>query len=525
MDCTKLLNYIDNIVFEIDENYKIKFINEAVKTFVGKSPYKIIGKKCFSVLFGFTEPCNNCQIENLKKGGLALNIIHDTITHRGFRKIYSAKFEKTDDGSFVEILDDITETKKLVDTMVHQTKELKAKNVMLSLQKKEIEKKQYFLERVLNSTNEGIMVVDSDYNIHMLNYLIKELVGIKDQDLNNIKCYEVYGYGEQCNDCPYKNKTVFKSSRKVGEKQLSVYFNRFENFLVESIRDVTKELYLIEEIKKQQAELEERQRQMALLNADLLKMNEKLQQAQKTIDDELRQVGEIQASLLPSSLPVIEGYEFGALYIPTEHAGGDYYDCIEMSNGYWGFTVADVSGHGTPAAVIMAITRAIMRSYTYDVINASEAIGMVNEILCSNIYTNDFVTMLYLVLNSKTGECNFASAGHNPLLLFDKSDMVVKKLTAPGVFLGVFEESSYEGNTTKLENGDIAFMYTDGLVEAMNPEDELYGYDRLISKLIMFNDQSCDIIINNIMDDVKEFCRGRKFNDDITILVIKKKEA
>jgi len=86
-----------------------------------------------------------------------------------------------------------------------------------------------------------------------------------------------------------------------------------------------------------------------------------------------------------------------------------------MSNNYWGFVVADVSGHGTPAAVIMAITRAIMRSYTYDVINAKEALSMVNEILCDNIYTNDFVTMLYVVMNSVTGECNFASAGHNPI--------------------------------------------------------------------------------------------------------------
>jgi len=293
--------------------------------------------------------------------------------------------------------------------------------------------------------------------------------------------------------------------------------------MVESIRDVTKEVFLINEIKHQQQELEEKQRQMALLNSDLLKMNEKLQQAQKIIDDELKQVGEIQASLLPSHLPEIDGYEFGALYIPTEHAGGDYYDCIEMSNGYWGFTVADVSGHGTPAAVIMAITRAIMRSYTYDVINASEAISMVNEILCSNIYTNDFVTMLYVVMNSSNGECNFASAGHNPMLLFEKSNMMVKKLTAQGMFLGVFNDVEYEAGSFSLKDGDIAFMYTDGLIEAMDPNDELYGYDRLISKLIMFNELTCQEIIDNIMADVRDFCKGRKFNDDITILVIKKK--
>ncbi|MCA1927970.1 MAG: PP2C family protein-serine/threonine phosphatase [Calditerrivibrio sp.] len=525
MDCVLLLNFIDSIVMEIDGNYKIKYINDSVKSLVGKSSYKLIDKKCFSAIFGLTEPCQSCQIENIKSGKLPINIIHDAITHRGFRKIYSAKFEKMPNGNFVEIISDITENKKLVDMMTHQTKELKAKNVMLNIQKKEIEKKQYFTEKVLNSTSEGVMVVDTDFNVVFVNYLVKELLNIKDMDLKNFKCYQLYGFDDKCSDCPFTNKLVTKSSRKTNDRNLSVSFNKFENYMVESIRDVTKEIYLIDEIKKQQRELEERQRQMSLLNADLLKMNERLQQAQKTIDDELKQVGEIQASLLPSSLPDISGYEFGALYIPAEHAGGDYYDCIQMSNGYWGFTVADVSGHGTPAAVIMAITRAIMRSYTYDVINASEAIAMVNEILCSNIYTNDFVTMLYIVMNSSTGECNFASAGHNPLLLFEKKSMMVKKVTAQGLFLGVFDDVEYENGSFKLENGDIAFMYTDGLVEAMNPEDELYGYDNLISKLIMFSELSCDTIINNIMEDVKNFCRGRKFNDDITILVIRKKEA
>jgi len=523
MDCAALLNVIDSIVLEIDHDFKIKFINATAKSLTGKSSEKHINKKCFSVLFGFTEPCPNCQIENIKNGKIPLNIIHDAITHRGFRKIYSAKFEKTENGTFVEIITDITENKKLVDTMIHQTKELKAKNVMLTLQKKEIEKKQYFMEKVLSSINEGVMVVNEDFDMTFINYVAKEIFEVKDPDLKDKKCYNIYGFDQQCSDCPYSNRSVNKSSRKCGEKSLSVYFNKFDTFMVESIRDVTKEVFLINEIKHQQQELEEKQRQMALLNSDLLKMNEKLQQAQNIIDDELKQVGEIQASLLPSHLPEIDGYEFGALYIPTEHAGGDYYDCIEMSNGYWGFTVADVSGHGTPAAVIMAITRAIMRSYTYDVINASEAISMVNEILCSNIYTNDFVTMLYVVMNSSTGECNFASAGHNPMLLFEKSNMMVKKLTAQGMFLGVFDDVEYEAGSFSLKDGDIAFMYTDGLIEAMDPNDELYGYDRLISKLIMFNELTCQEIIDNIMADVRDFCKGRKFNDDITILVIKKK--
>jgi sigma-B regulation protein RsbU (phosphoserine phosphatase) len=169
----------------------------------------------------------------------------------------------------------------------------------------------------------------------------------------------------------------------------------------------------------------------------------------------------------------------------------------------------------------MAITRAIMRSYTYDIVASSEALAMVNEILCDNIHTNDFVTMFYLVLDSKNGKCNYASAGHNPLLLYDKSEMLVKKVTAQGLFLGAFDSVDYEEGELELETGDVVFMYTDGLNEAMNAEREQYGYDRLISKIMMFSELSVSEMIVNIMDDVKHFAGGVPFEDDITILAFK----
>jgi len=520
-DCMFLLNFIDEVLFVVDENYRIVFINNQCKFLTGKSSDRLEGKKCYSSLFQNTEPCENCQLDKLKQNKLPIDITHDTITHRGFRKIYKARFIMTSSGNFAEILTDITENKKVVDKLVHHTKELKAKNVILNLQKKEIERKHIFLEKVLNSTDEGIMVVDNKLNIINMNYQIKELAGIKSGQ-KNIKCHHVYGFDTQCPECPYLDRTLYKSSRKVNGKNLTISFNRFESFMVESVRDTTRELYLIEEIKKQQKDLSQKQHQMSLLNQDLSKMNEKLKKAQEVIDDELRQVGEIQASLLPTKLPERDDYDFAAFYTPAEQAGGDYYDCIEMSNGYWGFAVADVSGHGIPAAVIMAITRAIMRSYTYDVISPSEALGMMNEILCENIYTNDFVTMFYTVMNMDEGILSYSSAGHNPLLFFDKSEMIVKRITAEGLFLGAFDEVEYGEGKIEMDEGDIAFMYTDGLVEAMNKENELYGYDRLISKLIMFNEEKCSDIINYIMDDVKEFCSGRKFDDDITIFIIKK---
>jgi sigma-B regulation protein RsbU (phosphoserine phosphatase) len=332
----------------------------------------------------------------------------------------------------------------------------------------------------------------------------------------------MYGYSDTCRDCPFENKMIYKSSRTIGNKNVTVTFEKFNDYLVESVRDTTRELQLINEIRLSQEENEEKQRQMGLLNKDLLRMNDQLKIAQNLINEELKQVGALQQSLLPESLPSINGYEFGSFYTPAEHAGGDYYDCIEMSNGYWGFTIADVSGHGTPAAVIMAMSRAIMRSYTYDVISSAEALMMVNEILCDNVHTRDFVTMFYTVFNSKTSELNYASAGHNPVLHFDKANMMVRKLSAGGMFLAAFAGMEYEEKNISLYDGDILFMYTDGLVEAMNSEREQYGLDRVISRLIMYSDTDCGRIIDEIMDDVRGFTGGKPFEDDVTIFVVKK---
>jgi sigma-B regulation protein RsbU (phosphoserine phosphatase) len=398
-------------------------------------------------------------------------------------------------------------------------KELRARQIEASLRSSAIRSDYDFLMGIVNSIPYGLLVADKNFNIVMVNRVLKEMSGIKGAPT---RCYSVYGNTDICKDCPFEHKKTYKSNREIGGRSFTLSFERFNDYLVESVRDTTRELQLIKEIRLSQEENEEKQRQMALLNKDLLRMNDQLKVAQNLINDELKQVGALQQSLLPETLPSIAGYEFGSFYTPAEHAGGDYYDCIEMSNGYWGFTIADVSGHGTPAAVIMAMARAIMRSYTYDVIASAEALMMVNEILCDNVYTRDFVTMFYTVFDSNTGALNYASAGHNPVLHFDKSDMMVRKLSAAGMFLAAFPGMEYEEKTLTLYDGDIIFMYTDGLVEAMNSEREQYGLDRVISRLIMYSDTSCDRIINEIMDDVKGFTGGKPFEDDVTIFVVKK---
>lgn len=520
MGAIKLSAYLREVLFAVDDSFTVNYASPQTSLITGKKSSESIGTLCYEEFIGRSEPCKGCPVSQNTDGG---RLQHDVISHGGCRHFFDAHIQKAKGGLYVESLYDISALLKENSLYKHEVKRLKALQVKEQLQNHEIKHNYDFLMDVVNRTSYGLMVANPvSCRILIMNDMLRRSTGAGADAEKDWRCYEVYGKNEPCEDCPHITGEMVRSRREFGELSYTVTFEKYQDYIVESVRDTTREIRLINEIQRSQNEVNEKQRQMELLNKDLLRMNDDLKKAQKMIDMELQQVGDLQMSLLPKELPDIDGYELAAFYVPAEHAGGDYYDCIEMSNNHWGFTIADVSGHGTPAAVIMAMARSIMRSYTYDIVSSSEALSMVNEILCDNVYTNDFVTMFYSVFNTVTGEFNFASAGHNPMLHFDKSEMMVRPLTAEGLFLAVFPEVNFEEKNLKMNKGDILFMYTDGLVEAMNPRKEQYGMDRVISHLIMYSEYGCETIVNEIMDDVKRFAENTPFDDDITILVVKK---
>ena len=151
----EILNYMNEIVMVVNDRYEIQFCSTPMKNLTGKTSDRLMGKKCHLVIFNRLEPCPNCQLEMLKNGKMAVDIEHDTITHRGFRKLYSSKFQKLSDGMYAEIMDDITSTKKLIDKLTHHTKELKASNVILNLRRKETEKEHNYPESAKKRNREG----------------------------------------------------------------------------------------------------------------------------------------------------------------------------------------------------------------------------------------------------------------------------------------------------------------------------------------------------------------------------------
>ncbi len=504
-------------LYKIDNDFKIVFASESLSIFLGISIDDIIGKSCYSLLNQYSSPCKFCPILNSR---LELKYYYELVSDNGNYGYFIANITKSEDKYLISMLD-MTEMRAYNRSHKHQIKEQQA---VISKLKSELnfnKRKLSFFERSLDNSQAGAMFVDRDYNVVHINLKLRKLISF-DLDLIGLKCYNVYGYSSPCSFCPWTNVGKERQAKVLDDKSLVIEFTRMEHYLLEILRDVTKDLSYIKSIKESQALLVDKQKQMEILNIDLIDTNDKLKVIQGAMDDELKRVGYIQSSLLPKNTPVIDGYDFGVVFISTKYASGDYYDFIDPSEGNLGIVLADVSGHGTPAAVIMAMTRAIMRSYTLGVTSSSSVLSLVNEVLCDNIYTKDFVTMFYLVLDIEQGSINYSSAGHHPVLFYDSSEFMVKKLNAGGLLLGIFKEQEYEEKVLTLDTGDILFLYTDGLVEVINKDNEQYGYDRLLSKIIMYSSLRPQDMINEIMQDVKDFTNLESYRDDITVVVIKK---
>jgi phosphoserine phosphatase RsbU/P len=211
-----------------------------------------------------------------------------------------------------------------------------------------------------------------------------------------------------------------------------------------------------------------------------LVLRAELTKAYRALDRELAIVGQIQHSLLPQELPKIPGLELAALYEPSAHAGGDSYDVFTLPDGRYGLLIADASGHGTPAAVIMAVMHALARAYSGPPDHPCQFLDHLNERLLAS-YTSingSFVTAFYGVYDPRERTLKYACAGHPPPRLLTKRGMVVLDAVG-GLPLGIMPTQECSEATVTLEPGDLLAMYTDGITEAQNPDNDLFDVPRL----------------------------------------------
>ncbi|MBU6412209.1 MAG: PP2C family protein-serine/threonine phosphatase [Planctomycetes bacterium] len=249
-----------------------------------------------------------------------------------------------------------------------------------------------------------------------------------------------------------------------------------------------------------------------------LVLRKELTEAYARIDHELEVVGEIQRSLLPKELPSCRGLDLAATYHPSARAGGDYYDLFPLDDGRLGLFIADVSGHGTPAAVMMAITHAIAHSMPESELPPGQMLTRLNSLLLKH-YTNgggSFVTAFYGVFDPRTRELVYACAGHNPPRI-RRSDNVFPLAMSSGLPLGVMEMGPYTDCTVNLEKGDVVLLYTDGITEAFAVNGDMFGEKRL-DEILAVSGNRAQVIVDAIEASVKRFAAGRAADDDQTVL-------
>lgn len=245
----------------------------------------------------------------------------------------------------------------------------------------------------------------------------------------------------------------------------------------------------------------------------------------QAIEKELQVAREIQAALLPRYLPTIEGYEIAAVNLPTLQVGGDYYDVVQLDEEHLFVAIADVTGKGMPAALLMANLQASIKAYllsyrpaTFDL---SQFVGKINTIMYENTPEDKFVTFFCGILNCRTQVFESVNAGHNPPYIVH-ADGRLSTLKKGGVILGVVPTlAPYQTERVVLQRGDVLFLYTDGITEAMNHNREAFDESRLEALLRAHRTESAQAILNAVVKAVQAFQPEGTQYDDITAVCLK----
>jgi serine phosphatase RsbU (regulator of sigma subunit)/anti-sigma regulatory factor (Ser/Thr protein kinase) len=250
---------------------------------------------------------------------------------------------------------------------------------------------------------------------------------------------------------------------------------------------------------------------------------------QQRLQKELQVAQEIQQMLLPSDFPQVKGYELASYYEAAKEVGGDLFDFVEVDEDTIGICVADVAGKGVPGSLIMTMIRTALRLEARGNKNPADVLSKVNRFVTDDMKRGMFVTMFYLILDSRNRIIHYASAGHNPMILYRGSTKQTYYLNPSGFPVGIqlpditLFDQKIQTDTIRLREDDLLVLYTDGVTEAMNPKRELYREERFLD--VIRRDSSYDVseFIQRVKDDIKHHTQGYPQNDDITFVAIKEK--
>jgi len=223
--------------------------------------------------------------------------------------------------------------------------------------------------------------------------------------------------------------------------------------------------------------------------------------------------------MMPAAPPQLPGLDIAALYVPCFELGGDFYDFIPLGEASLGLAIADVVGKGLPASLLMASVRAALRAHANDIYDLDEILRLVNRSMAMDMQSNEFVTLWYGVLDCKTRQLTYCNAGHEPPILIRHGKL--RDLVAGGMVIGVQPDTTYEKEVLQLQKGDILWIYTDGVPDAMNFHGDKFGKARMRESLLKYADLSAEQIARQMLWETRRFVGLNRRSDDTTIVVVK----
>jgi serine phosphatase RsbU (regulator of sigma subunit) len=256
-------------------------------------------------------------------------------------------------------------------------------------------------------------------------------------------------------------------------------------------------------------------------------IREQLARQLQAIQGEMETARQIQLSILPREIPAIKGLEIAARYIPMTSVAGDFYDFIPIDEKRIGILVADVSGHGMPAALISSMLKIALDGQTAHAMEPARVLAGLNRVLCGK-FQGHFVTAVYVVVDTGKQSLLYAGAGHPPLVIKDRSAGETRDFLENGLFLGFFPEATYTAVEIPFKEGDWGLLYTDGILEMTDPAEEQFGLDRLKQFLQDNHGLSAGPFVDALLDELSRWsslASGREPEDDVTLLAFNFKNA
>ena len=300
---------------------------------------------------------------------------------------------------------------------------------------------------------------------------------------------------------------------------LAIPLRDFEDQLVGVLQVLNKRQGAFEDYDIALAQTLAAQAGVAIQRANLIEHYVRKQQMERA----MKLAREIQQNLLPRSAPTVEGFDIAGFCLPADETGGDTYDFLPLSDGRLMTVVADATGHGIGPALVIAETRAMLRSVSLRSQDAAVVLETVNNLLTADLDGGRFVTCFLGLLNPRQGSLSFASAGHGPLLFYSADDDCFEELPATGLPLGIMDQADFGPPLERrLRRGDLAIITTDGFFEAVNADGESFGIPRLCELIRRHRDQPAATLIETLHTAVKAFAAGEPQADDLTAVILRR---